>query len=79
MTPRHTSLLLPALLLWLGIAPALMAQEERSVLLPDSIEVTRRDWKSDTLVVDTTALHAIGDNLLKAIRPRRDLSTFKPW
>ena len=32
----------------------------------------------DTIVIDTAAIHAIGDNLLKEIRPRRDLTTFKP-
>ncbi len=75
MTPRHT------LLLWLALflAPCsllhISAQEEKSVLKKETIRTARN---ADTLVVDTTSLLTISDNLMKGIRAHRDLSTFKP-
>lgn len=75
---RHTLPLLTALLLWLGSTPALQAQEEESVLVPDSIETLVETLKPDSLAVDTGKLLSISDNLLKKIRPHRDLKTFKP-
>ena len=78
MKPRHTLLLLSALLLWLGSAPVLTAQEEKSVSLADSIKAAIPVREGDTITVDTTALFSISDNLLKGLYPRRDLSTFKP-
>ena len=75
MTPRHT------LLIWLALflAPCsllhISAQEEKSVLKKETIRTARN---ADTLVVDTTSLLTISDNLMKGIRAHRDLSTFKP-
>lgn len=75
---RHTLPLLAALLFWLGHIPALQAQEEESVLVPDSIETLVGALEPDSLAVDTAALLTISDNLLDKIRPHRDLKNFKP-
>ena len=61
---RHILLLL--LLAPCSLLPV-MAQEEA-----DNVPVR------DSIVIDTLALNTISDNLLKGLRPRRDLSTFKP-
>ena len=54
------------------------AQEEESVLIKDSIETVVEAKRADSIVVDTASLLTISDNLLKKIRPHRDLTTFKP-
>ena len=54
------------------------AQEEESVLIKDSIETVVEAKRADSIVVDTASLLTISDNLLKGIRPHRDLTTFKP-
>jgi hypothetical protein len=56
----------------------IQAQEEESVLIKDSIETVVEAKRADSIVVDTASLYAISDNLLKGIRPHRDLTTFKP-
>ena len=75
---RHTLPLFAALLFWLGCSPVLLAQNEESVLEPDSIEISDEIMESDSLVIDSAGLLSISDNLLKKIRPHRDLKTFKP-
>ena len=78
MASRHTPLLWAILLFAPCFLLRISAQEEESVPAKDSIEVAVEASLPDSLVIDTAALHAIGDNLLKEIRPRRDLTTFKP-
>ena len=78
MASRHTPLLWAILLFAPCFLLRISAQEEESVPAKDSIEVADEAWLPDSLVIDTAALHAIGDNLLKEIRPKRDLTTFKP-
>ena len=56
----------------------IQAQEEESVLIKDSIETVVEAKRADSIVVDTASLLTISDNLLKKIRPHRDLTTFKP-
>ena len=75
---RHTLPLLAALLFWLGCSPVLLAQEEESVLVADSVEINDEITEQDSLAIDTAALLSISDNMLKKIRPHRDLKTFKP-
>ena len=61
-----------------------MAQEEKSVLSVDSIEVMTDSLEAslqdqpDSLVIDTAALYAITNNLMAKKRIRRDLTKFKP-
>ena len=61
-----------------------MAQEEKSVLSVDSIEVMTDSLEAslqdqpDSLVIDTAALYAITTNLMAKKRIRRDLTKFKP-
>ena len=64
MKLRHTLLILMALPFWLGFAPVLQAQEVDSVLTENA--------------VDTAALLTISDNILKNVRPHRNLKNFKP-
>lgn len=71
MVLRYTFPFLPALLMWLGFASVLSAQE-REVIVPTTLQ------KRDTIVIDTVALHAITEDILLNKRVRRDLSTFKP-
>lgn len=71
MVLRYTFPFLPALLMWLGFASVLSAQE-REVTVPTTLQ------KRDTIVIDTVALHAITEDILLNRRVRRDLSTFKP-
>lgn len=71
MVLRYTFPFLPALLMWLGFASVLSAQE-REVTVPTTLQ------KRDTIVIDTVALHAITEDILLNKRVRRDLSTFKP-
>lgn len=71
MVFRYTFPFLPALLMWLGFASVLSAQE-REVTVPTTLQ------KRDTIVIDTVALHAITEDILLNKRVRRDLSTFKP-
>ena len=78
MTLRYTLLTLFALLFWLGFTPVLQAQEEGSVLTEDSIEALIEAAEPDSIVVDTASLLTISDNIMRGIRPRRDLKTFKP-
>ncbi len=75
---RHTLPLLAAWLFWLGSTPALQAQEEESVLVPDSVETLVEALKTDSLAIDTASMLSISDNLLRNIRPHRDLKNFKP-
>ena len=75
---RHTLPLLAAWLFWLGSTPALQAQEEESVLVPDSVETLVEALKADSLAIDTASMLSISDNLLRNIRPHRDLKNFKP-
>lgn len=75
---RHTLPLLAAWLFWLGSTPALQAQEEESVLVPDSVETLVEALKADSLAIDTASMLSISDNLLRSIRPHRDLKNFKP-
>lgn len=70
MAPRRTLLLPLALLMWLGLAPVLMAQGKD--VMPKANTQTR-----DTTAVDT-ALLTISSNMLKDLRPKRDLANFKP-
>ena len=74
MKLRHTLLLLltPCCLL------QILAQEEKSVPIVDSIKVNADTWVSDSLVIDTAALFGITDDLLMQRRTRRDLAKFKP-
>ena len=44
----------------------------------DSIKVSADAQKNDSLVIDTAALFAITDDILKQKRTRRDLTNFKP-
>lgn len=71
MVLRYTFPFLPTLLMWLGFASVLSAQE-REVTVPTTLQ------KRDTIVIDTVALHAITEDILLNKRVRRDLSTFKP-
>ena len=71
MVFRYTFPFLPTLLMWLGFASVLSAQE-REVIVPTTLQ------KRDTIVIDTVALHAITEDILLNKRVRRDLSTFKP-
>lgn len=71
MVFRYTFPFLPTLLMWLGFASVLSAQE-REVTVPTTLQ------KRDTIVIDTVALHAITEDILLNKRVRRDLSTFKP-
>lgn len=71
MVLRYTFPFLPTLLMWLGFASVLSAQE-REVTVPTTLQ------KRDTIVIDTVALHAITEDILLNRRVRRDLSTFKP-
>ena len=48
---RHTLPLLAAWLFWLGSTPALQAQEEESVLVPDSVETLVEALKADSLAI----------------------------
>ena len=54
-----------ALPFWLGFAPVLQAQEVDSVLTENA--------------VDTAALLTISDNILKNVRPHRNLKNFKAY
>ena len=78
MTLRHTLFLGLALLLAPCSLLPIQAQEEESVLIKDSIETVVEAKRADSIVVDTASLLTISDNLLKKIRPHRDLTTFKP-
>lgn len=71
MVLRYTFPFLPTLLMWLGFASVLSAQE-REVTVSTTLQ------KRDTIVIDTVALHAITEDILLNKRVRRDLSTFKP-
>lgn len=71
MVFRYTFPFLPTLLMWLGFASVLSAQE-REVTVSTTLQ------KRDTIVIDTVALHAITEDILLNKRVRRDLSTFKP-
>ena len=71
MVLRYTFPFLPTLLMWLGFASVLSAQE-REVTVPTTLQ------KRDTIVIDTVALHAITEDIFLNRRVRRDLSTFKP-
>ena len=70
MAPRRTLLLPLALLMWLGLAPVLMAQGKD--VMPKANTQAR-----DTTAVDT-ALLTISSNMLKDLRHKRDLANFKP-
>jgi len=70
MAPRRTLLLPLVLLMWLGLAPVLMAQGKD--VMPKANTQAR-----DTTAVDT-ALLTISSNMLKDLRPKRDLANFKP-
>lgn len=63
---RHTLLFLAACLFWLGCAPVLQAQEEKSVLV------------TDTIAVDSASLLTISDNLMKGMQRYRELQAFRP-
>ena len=72
MTLRHTLLLL--LLVPCSLLP-IMAQEENGVpIVEDIIE----DIVEDSIVIDTTGLHHITEDILKQHRIKRDLTNFKP-
>ena len=75
---KHILRLLLAGLLWLGLAPVLLAQEEEDVLVPDSTEIVEEVRKPDSIVIDTASLYAIAENILVKRRHKRDLATFKP-
>ena len=75
---KHILRLLLAGLLWLSLTPALMAQEEEDVLVPDSTEIVKEVRKPDSIIVDTASLFAITENILAKKRHKRDLATFKP-
>ena len=63
------------LLLLLASCPFVMAQEENSVpVVEDIIE----DIVEDTIVIDTTALHHITEDILARHGIKRDLTNFKP-
>ena len=62
-------------LLLLASCPFVMAQEENSVpVVEDVIE----DIVEDTIVIDTTALHHITEDILARHGIKRDLTNFKP-
>ena len=62
-------------LLLLASCPFVMAQEENSVpVVEDIIE----DIVEDTIVIDTTALHHITEDILARHGIKRDLTNFKP-
>ena len=66
------------LFLWLlASCPLLpiMAQEENSVLVAEDM---KEDIVEDTIVIDTTALHHITEDILARHHARRDLTNFKP-
>jgi len=75
---KHSFRLLLACLLWLGLAPVLLAQEEEDVLVPDSTEIVEVAVKHDSLLIDTASLYSIAENILAKKRTKRDLATFKP-
>ena len=67
------------LLVLLSSFRLLMAQDERRGMpSTDSTVTITNTRESDSLAIDTAALYAITDGILKQKRPRRDLSTFKP-
>ena len=78
MTLRRTLLLGLILLLAPCSLLHIQAQEEESVLTKDTIQVPMKAVGTDSLALDTASLLTIGDNLLRSIRPRRDLKNFKP-
>lgn len=74
MTCRHILLLLFTLCFPLLVS----AQEVENVSVPDSIGVNADKMDTDTIVIDTAALHAITDDIIQKNRIRRDLTTFRP-
>ena len=82
MTRRHTILLIILMLAPCSMfnlnCPMIMAQEDKSVPATDSIKALGEPRQPDSLAVDTAALLAVSDNLLRNIRPRRDLKSFRP-
>ena len=74
MTCRHILLLLFTLCFPLLVS----AQEVENVSVPDSIGVNADKMDTDTIVIDTAALHAITDDIIRKNRIRRDLTTFRP-
>ena len=78
MTLRHTLFLGLVLLLAPCSLLPIQAQEEESVLKKESIKTAVEAVEPDSLVVDTASLLTISDNLMKGIRPHRDLKNFKP-
>ncbi len=82
MTRRHTILLIILLLAPCSMfninCPMVMAQEEGSVPATDSIKALSEPREPDSLAVDTAALLSVSDNVLRNIRPRRDLKSFRP-
>lgn len=61
----------------------IIAKEDTLVIeIADSLVIDTADSlvidTADTLVIDTTALRAISENILGRVRPRRDLTKFKP-
>ena len=74
MTCRHILLLLFTLCFPLLVS----AQEVENVSVPDSIGVNADKMDTDTIVIDTAALHSITDDIIRKNRIRRDLTTFRP-
>ncbi|MBQ8455188.1 MAG: hypothetical protein IJ537_07615 [Bacteroidaceae bacterium] len=58
--------------------PMIMAQEDKSVPATDSIKALGEPREPDSLAVDTAALLSVSDNVLRNVRPRRDLKSFRP-
>ena len=82
MTRRHTILLIILMLAPCSMfnlnCPMIMAQEDKSVPATDSIKALGEPREPDSLAVDTAALLSVSDNVLRNVRPRRDLKSFRP-
>ena len=66
---RH---IIPVLLLF---APCILSHGPGMAAMAQDVELVP---KADSVSFDTAALYTISDNLLKEIRPRRDLQSFRP-
>lgn len=75
MNLRHT--LLPLLMLLAPCSQA-MAQDTERVPAKDSTEVGAKHLQADSAAIDTASVLAISTDLLRGLRPRRDLNNFRP-
>ena len=81
MAHRHILLLFLAVAFRLGMPPVLMAQEEEHVPQADTTAlaaVTPDDLVPDSVGIDTLAVAALTDSIVRHVRLRRDLTKFRP-